>query len=155
MCSDGGIPGTPTPTGPGPDSLAKGTARSSEPGLATTGSGPGLARPAGSTPAARHPCKRVKELGRASRALEKAREVEARAKEEESPRNRVQRLPSQAAPAAPPPAAAATQAAPKQPAAGPPRAPPAADGRHTLARGPSAEGSAQAEAEGHAGGGEG
>ena len=78
------------------------------PGFATTGSGPGLARPAGSTPAARHPCKRVKEVGRASRALEKAREV--------------------APPPPPPPpppaaaAAAATPAAPKQPAAGPPRA---------------------------------
>ena len=69
------------PQGPGPASLAKGTTWHSEPGLAMTGSGPGLARPAGSTLAAKHPCKRVKakEPGRAEVEAAKAKEAEAKA----------------------------------------------------------------------------
>ena len=86
MSSDGGRAGTPTPTGPGPASLAKGTTWHSEPSLAMTGSGPGLARPAGSTLAAKHPCKRVKakEPGRAEVEAAKAKEAEAKAVEEKA-----------------------------------------------------------------------
>ena len=98
MSSDGGRAGTPTPTGPGPASLAKGTTWHSEPGLAMTGSGPGLARPAGSTLAPKHPCKRVKakEPGRAEVEAAKAKEAEAKA--EDSPRNRARQLRSRRLP---------------------------------------------------------
>lgn len=87
-----------------------------------TGSGPGLARPAGSTLAAKHPCKRVKakEPGRAEVEAAKAKEAEAKA--EDSPRNRARQLRSRRLPPPAQPAAAAAPAAPKQPAA------PAADG---------------------------
>ena len=86
------------PQGPGPASLAKGTTWHSEPGLAMTGSGPGLARPAGSTLAAKHPCKRVKakEPGRAEVEAAKAKEAEAKA--EDSPRNRARQLRSRRLP---------------------------------------------------------